>query len=85
MKQIPKISDAEWEVMKVFWAKAPLTANDVIQALEGSKDWNPKTIRTLIKRLVEKTPSVINRKAATIPIFRSFKKRNACDPKRGRF
>ncbi|ALS29441.1 BlaI/MecI/CopY family transcriptional regulator [Paenibacillus cisolokensis] len=54
MKQIPKISDAEWEVMKVFWAKAPLTANDVIQALEGSKDWNPKTIRTLIKRLVEK-------------------------------
>ncbi|MCJ8013079.1 BlaI/MecI/CopY family transcriptional regulator [Paenibacillus sp. KQZ6P-2] len=54
MKEIPKISDAEWEVMKVLWANSPISANDVIQVLEVNKDWNPKTVRTLITRLVEK-------------------------------
>ncbi|MCI3923556.1 BlaI/MecI/CopY family transcriptional regulator [Paenibacillus sp. TRM 82003] len=54
MKELPKISDAEWEVMKVLWAQSPMTANVVIEALDGAKEWNPKTVRTLIKRLVEK-------------------------------
>ncbi|WP_274365764.1 BlaI/MecI/CopY family transcriptional regulator [Paenibacillus thermotolerans] len=54
MKDVPKISDAEWEVMKVLWSSSPMTANEVIEDLEGRKDWNPKTVRTLIKRLVEK-------------------------------
>lgn len=54
MEEIPKISDAEWEVMKVLWVSSPMTANDVIQVLEANKDWNPKTVRTLITRLVEK-------------------------------
>ncbi|MBW7476393.1 BlaI/MecI/CopY family transcriptional regulator [Paenibacillus oenotherae] len=53
-KQVPRISDAEWEVMKVLWSRSPLTASDVVKELEGSKEWNPKTVRTLIKRLVEK-------------------------------
>lgn len=53
-KETPKISDAEWEVMKVLWAGAPRTAGEIVEALEGSRDWNPKTVRTLIKRLAEK-------------------------------
>jgi BlaI family penicillinase repressor len=57
---IPRISDAEWEVMKVIWSKAPLTANEVIEALEGITDWKPKTIRTLINRLVEKKALGVN-------------------------
>lgn len=52
--KLPKISEAEWEVMKVLWSSAPLTSNEVIKALDKSKTWSPKTIRTLIKRLVEK-------------------------------
>lgn len=52
-KHIPKISDAEWEVMKIIWAKPKITANEIIEELEH-KQWSPKTIRTLIKRLVEK-------------------------------
>ncbi|WP_420093492.1 BlaI/MecI/CopY family transcriptional regulator [Bacillus mycoides] len=40
--------------MKVLWSKSPQTANEVIQALEGQMDWNPKTVRTLINRLVQK-------------------------------
>lgn len=54
MNEIPRISDAEWEVMKVLWAKSPQTASDVIQALSNKNDWSPKTIRTLITRLVQK-------------------------------
>lgn len=54
MKEIPRISDAEWEVMKVLWAKSPMTAGEVIESLADETDWNPKTIRTLITRLVQK-------------------------------
>lgn len=53
-QHIPNISDAEWEVMKILWADSPRTANEIIQSLEGSRSWNPKTVRTLIKRLTEK-------------------------------
>ncbi|MBB6673691.1 BlaI/MecI/CopY family transcriptional regulator [Cohnella nanjingensis] len=53
--EIPRISDAEWEVMKVLWSSpVPLAASEVVQTLEHSKAWNPKTVRTLINRLVEK-------------------------------
>lgn len=53
MNIMPKITEAEWTVMKVFWQKSPQTANEVIQALNDS-GWNPKTIRTLIIRLQKK-------------------------------
>jgi len=53
-RKIPNISDAEWEIMKILWTGSPKTANEIVQALEGSRDWNPKTVRTLIKRLTEK-------------------------------
>ena len=53
MSAMPKITEAEWAVMKVFWHKSPRTANEVVDALDGS-GWNPKTIRTLIIRLQKK-------------------------------
>lgn len=54
MKELPRISEAELEIMKVLWGKSPQTANEVIKELESIVDWNPKTIRTLINRLVQK-------------------------------
>nr|WP_312292528.1 CopY/TcrY family copper transport repressor [Clostridium chromiireducens] len=54
MGEIPKISEAEWEVMKIVWADSPRTSNQIIEALESMKDWKPKTIKTLISRLVSK-------------------------------
>jgi BlaI family penicillinase repressor len=54
VKSVPHISDAEWEVMKVLWAKTPCTANEVIEALEDQTDWKPKTVRTLLNRLAQK-------------------------------
>ena len=53
-REMPKISDAEWVVMKVAWEKPPVTANQVVQALERKMHWKPKTIHTLLARLVQK-------------------------------
>lgn len=32
--QLPKISEAELEIMKVLWLKSPQTANEIIEELE---------------------------------------------------
>lgn len=53
-KNIPSISESEWEIMNVLWDKSPQTANDIILSLQESTDWKPKTIRTLLDRLVQK-------------------------------
>ncbi|WP_088189667.1 BlaI/MecI/CopY family transcriptional regulator [Desulfosporosinus sp. FKA] len=54
MSQLPQISDAEWQVMKIMWAKAPCTANQVVDYLSEIMAWQPKTIKTLINRLLKK-------------------------------
>lgn len=55
MKRIPKISEAEWEVMKVVWAKGPCSAGEIIAALGGAgPNRHPKTIRTYLSRLTVK-------------------------------
>ena len=48
------ISDAEWEVMGVLWDEAPLSSYRIVERLRDSTDWNPKTIKTLLSRLVKK-------------------------------
>lgn len=53
--QLPEISDAEWDVMNVLWsADAPLSANDVVERLAGLRDWSPRTVKTLLNRLINK-------------------------------
>jgi BlaI family penicillinase repressor len=54
MAKTPIISDAEWEIMAILWEKSPISAMEVIDALKDRRDWNPKTIRTLLGRLVKK-------------------------------
>jgi len=54
MRNTPKISESEWEVMKVLWEGSPLTANEVVEVLSKKTPWQRETIRTLINRLVQK-------------------------------
>ncbi|KKO55317.1 BlaI/MecI/CopY family transcriptional regulator [Paenibacillus sp. DMB20] len=54
MEEQPRISDAEWEIMKVIWTKSPASASDVILALRDHKTWKDKTVKTLLGRLVKK-------------------------------
>jgi BlaI family penicillinase repressor len=55
MKKIPRISEAEWEVMKVVWAKGPCSAGEIVEALiSADPGRHPKTIKTYLGRLTAK-------------------------------
>ena len=54
MSNIPQISDSEWQIMKVLWANDLFTANQVVEVLSKTTSWKPKTIKTLINRLITK-------------------------------
>ena len=51
---VPRISEAEWEIMEVLWDRSPLRASEVAAALEGRRDWSPTTVRTMLARLLRK-------------------------------
>jgi len=54
MSRPPRISEAEWEVMKVLWERAPATTNEIVEILSQRTKWQRETIRTLINRVVQK-------------------------------
>ena len=54
MSEIPKISEAEWEVLKVIWDNPKITAMAIIENLKDKEDWKASTIKTLINRLLTK-------------------------------
>lgn len=51
---IPKIAGSEWRIMTLLWKKSPQTASEIIAQLAGEVEWKPKTIKTLLSRLVTK-------------------------------
>lgn len=54
MNALPQISEAEFEIMKIVWKYAPINTNEITERLLKTTSWSPKTIQTLIKRLVTK-------------------------------
>jgi BlaI family penicillinase repressor len=54
MGKLPKISESEWLVMQVLWSKGSLTANEVVRQLAKKTMWNPRTVKTLLNRLLKK-------------------------------
>ena len=40
--------------MQVLWEHGPQTANDIVEALLSEVSWKPRTVKTLISRLVKK-------------------------------
>ena len=48
------ISESELEVMKILWQTKEATSTQIIDLLKEKSDWKPKTIQTLITRLVSK-------------------------------
>ncbi|GAA3021485.1 CopY/TcrY family copper transport repressor [Tetragenococcus solitarius] len=49
-----KISDSEWEVMRVVWTKGKTDAKTINDLLSSSKGWKLATTKTLLGRLVKK-------------------------------
>ena len=54
MNCLPQICEEEYEVMKVVWKESPVNTNVVTEILTKTTNWSPKTIQTLLKRLVNK-------------------------------
>ena len=54
-KTPPRISDTEWELMRILWRRAPRPADEIITELQAADpEWHPKTAKTLLNRLVRK-------------------------------
>ncbi len=49
-----EITNAEWRIMRIIWTLGQATSNQVIDILQQKTDWKPATIKTLLRRLVEK-------------------------------
>lgn len=54
MNKTPRITETEWKLMQVVWEKSPIAAQEIIDTLSTRDDWHPKTVRTLLNRLVKK-------------------------------
>jgi BlaI family penicillinase repressor len=54
MSSPPPITETEWDLMKVVWAQSPISAQEIIDALPKQDEWHPKTVKTLLNRLVKK-------------------------------
>lgn len=48
------LSRSEWKVMTIIWKKKACAARDVYQEAGNSHGWAPSTVKTMLRRLVEK-------------------------------
>jgi BlaI family transcriptional regulator, penicillinase repressor len=50
-----RISDAELDVMEALWgADEPLTAADIAERIDPTRDWTLATVKTMLSRLAAK-------------------------------
>ena len=54
MSKSIRMTAAEQEVMSVVWEKAPVPASLVAEVLHQKREWTLATVRTLLRRLVNK-------------------------------
>ena len=55
MPKAPRISETEWEIMKILWLQSPRTAGEIIAALQqADSSWHPRTAKAFLNRLVKK-------------------------------
>lgn len=48
------ITSAEWRIMRVVWTLESATSRELTDILGESMQWKPATIKTLLRRLVDK-------------------------------
>ena len=78
MKRVPRISETEWEIMKVLWAKSPCSASQIIETLTSTDPtWHPRTVKTFLTRLVGKK-ALGFRKEGRAYLYRPLVKETEC-------
>lgn len=53
-KKVSAPSESEWAVMKVMWDAGPMAVRDIYRRLAEERDWAYPTVKTLVRRLVDK-------------------------------
>jgi predicted transcriptional regulator len=48
------LTPAEWKVMKIIWSRKGCAARDVCEEAGRAHGWSPSTVKTMLRRLVEK-------------------------------
>jgi BlaI family penicillinase repressor len=78
MKKSPRISETEWEIMKVVWAEAPCSAARIIEQLTlADPTWHPKTVKAFLNRLVKKRALAFRRKGRAY-LYRPLARESQC-------
>jgi BlaI family penicillinase repressor len=78
MRKLPRISETEWEVMKVVWSQAPCTAGQIIAALQqADASWHPRTAKAFLNRLVKKKILGFSKEGRAY-VYRSLIRREDC-------
>ena len=72
----PRISDAEWEVMKALWDHEPMTAVEVLARLTHDL-WKQKTVNTFLVRL-EAKGVVESKREGRANVYRSLLSESEC-------
>lgn len=50
----PGITPSEWEIMRVLWSQESATNNEIFDVLSEKMDWKMSTVKTLVRRLIDK-------------------------------
>lgn len=54
MSDYPNLSNAERLVMDIVWKKGEVLSAEVLEELNGIKDWSRHTVKSYLKQLIEK-------------------------------
>lgn len=52
--ELKDLSRAEWKVMKVVWDLGKAMAREIYTVASEQWSWSPATVKTILKRLVDK-------------------------------
>lgn len=78
-QNVSRISQAEFEVMKILWsAGGPVSTGDIYQELLKELGWDRSTVRTLLKRLTEKG-AVTAHKLKVLSYLPAISEKEYCD------
>ena len=50
----PRITEAEWPIMEFLWDRESATASEIVEHIAQSRDISMRTIKALIRRLIDK-------------------------------
>ena len=73
---LPNISAAEWTVAEAIWSAGhPVSSTEIVDLLSGEAARHPKTVRTLLHRLVQKKVVVTERRGRASYFFPRLSRR----------